>query len=78
MARLAPRAESWEDETAMIVRLREIGVSVSPGRIYHFIEKGWARVSFAVEKTVLEEALRRMHSSLKSSASGAIKLPPTN
>jgi len=78
MARLAPMAETWEDETAMIVRLREIGLLVSPGRIYHFIEKGWARVSFALEKTVLEEALRRMHSALKSSASGVIRLPPTN
>lgn len=60
LAKLAPRASSWEDEAALIHGLSEAGVQVSPGQAYHMEEKGWARVSFAVESTALMEAIRRM------------------
>ena len=64
LAKLAPRASNWDDEAAMIARLGEAGVLVSPGQICHVAEMGWARVSFAVEITVLKEAIRRMKSVL--------------
>ena len=60
LAKLAPRASTWEDEAALIQGLREVEVLVSPGQAYHVDEKGWVRVSFAVERTALIEAISRM------------------
>ncbi|CAD6592041.1 MAG: hypothetical protein ASARMPRED_005950 [Alectoria sarmentosa] len=60
LAKLAPQASSGDDEAALIIRLGEAGVLVSPGRAYHVGESGWARVSFAVERATLKEAIRRM------------------
>ncbi|KAI0902708.1 1-aminocyclopropane-1-carboxylate synthase 7 [Ustulina deusta] len=63
-ARVAPNAQTWEDETALIEKWKRAGVSVSPGRSYHLPEtvKGWARINFALPPTVLSEALRRLTS----------------
>lgn len=60
LAKLAPQPRSWDDEAALIIQLGEAGVLVSPGQAYHVGENGWARVSFAVERATLKEAIRRM------------------
>lgn len=59
---MAREARTWDDEQAVIQRLKEIGVLVSAGRGYHAsgTEMGWVRVGFAVERSKLEEALRRL------------------
>lgn len=61
-AKIAPKARTWEDESAVISKIKDAGVLVSSGRAYHGpeSEKGWARVGFAVESDQLEEAIRRM------------------
>ena len=61
-AKLAPDAKTWEDEAAMVSKLKEGGVLVSAGRAYcgPESEKGWARIGFAVEEDELREAMRRM------------------
>jgi aspartate/methionine/tyrosine aminotransferase len=64
LARLAPNAQSWDDEAAAIDKLQEAGVLVGAGRRYHVHEMGWARISFAVKMTVLEEAMRRLETVL--------------
>jgi aspartate/methionine/tyrosine aminotransferase len=68
-ARMAPDAQSWEEEALMAKRLAEAGVLISPGRAYHGpeSEKGWMRVGFAVQPSDLAEALRRMKTVYKSS-----------
>ncbi|KAF2014421.1 PLP-dependent transferase [Aaosphaeria arxii CBS 175.79] len=55
-------AKTWEEEAEMISKLKAAGVLVSAGKAYHGpdAEKGWARVLFAVEPEVLQEAIRRM------------------
>lgn len=62
MAKFAPLAQSWADEADACCQYQQAGVLVSPGRAYHMPEdqKGWMRVSFAVEKTLLEEAGTRI------------------
>ncbi|KAF2276638.1 1-aminocyclopropane-1-carboxylate synthase [Westerdykella ornata] len=61
-AKIAPNAETWEDESAVIAKLKDVGVHVSPGKAYHGPEneKGWARIGFAVKPQDLDEAIRRM------------------
>ena len=58
---MARDAQSWDDETAVMQRLKDVGVLVSGGRGYHGpeTEVGWMRVGFAIEKPRLEEALSR-------------------
>ncbi|KAF2201388.1 1-aminocyclopropane-1-carboxylate synthase 7 [Delitschia confertaspora ATCC 74209] len=62
LARLAPNAETWDDEADMIMRFKRVGVLVSPGRAYHGPdgEKGWMRVLFSVQPDVLSGAIERM------------------
>lgn len=62
MAKLAPIAQSWRDEVDAFRRYLQAGVRVAPGRAYHMPEdqKGWMRVSFAVDKTLLAEAITRI------------------
>lgn len=62
LAKLAPHAQTWEDEAAMVQKAKDAGVSISPGYSYHIVEseRGWARVTFAVEPSVFDEALRRL------------------
>lgn len=63
-AKIAPNAQSWEEESDTIIKLKTAGVLVSAGKSYHVpeVEKGWARIGFALEKSALEEALQRMAS----------------
>lgn len=66
-ARLIKGAQTWEQETAVVERLKnDAGVLVSPGRAYHGVEgeKGWVRLTFAVPALVLTEGLRRVGSCL--------------
>ncbi|MCJ1401065.1 hypothetical protein MMC11_004277 [Xylographa trunciseda] len=61
-ARIAPNAQSWEDEAIAVRKFKDEGVLVSASRGYHGPEndKGWARICFAVESSKLEKAIRRM------------------
>lgn len=67
LAKLAPEAKTWEDEARMVKNMKEAGVLVAPGRIYHVNdhEKGWARLTFAVDQTLLQEALSRMETAMR-------------
>ena len=60
-AKVAKDAKTWEDEAAMVKKLRELGVLVTPGRLFHGgeAEKRWARVTFSVPEDLLKDALRR-------------------
>ena len=60
LVELAPHAQSWDEEAAVVEKLRQAGVIVGCGRRYHMSQKGWARVCFAVEKHDLEDAIERM------------------
>lgn len=62
MARLAPFAHSWEDEAKAIDSYWRAGVLIAPGHVFHMPEnqKGWMRVSFAIEKDLLAEAIARL------------------
>ncbi|KAF2179236.1 PLP-dependent transferase [Zopfia rhizophila CBS 207.26] len=61
-AKISPQAQSWEDESAMVSKLKDAGVLVSSGRAYHGPEdeKGWARLLFALGTSDLQEAIQRM------------------
>ncbi|KKZ61641.1 hypothetical protein EMCG_03826 [[Emmonsia] crescens] len=65
-ARLGPNAKTWEDESDMIMKLKENGVVVRGGGSYHstLMEKGWVRISFALEEHQLQEALHRIKTAL--------------
>ncbi|PGH11892.1 hypothetical protein AJ79_04584 [Helicocarpus griseus UAMH5409] len=65
-ARLDPEAKTWEDESALITKLKDAGVLVKGGGSYHGIqmEKGWVRISFALEEHRLREALCRIERAL--------------
>lgn len=67
-ARLAGNVVAWEREEAMIQRFKENGVVVGAGHSYHPSEstKGWARITFALEPSRLDEAIRRMDIVLSS------------
>lgn len=60
LVRIAPRAECQEDEDAAVSLLREAGIAVAPGSMYHMPEIGWARICFAVEDGKFHEAMRRL------------------
>ena len=66
MAKLAPLAQSWGDEADALRRYLQAGVLVAHGRAYHMPEdqKGWMRVSFAVDETLLAEAITRIWESI--------------
>lgn len=68
LANIAPHAQSWENEKAMIARLKDAGVLVSPGRSYHMPEsaKGWARITFALPPAIVEEGLKRIEKVFKA------------
>lgn len=67
LAKLAPDAKTWDDEARVVQSLKDAGVLVNPGKAYHLDEKekGWARVLFAVEPSVLREGLRRLEMALQ-------------
>lgn len=62
LVRLAPNAQTWDDEMQVVQACKQAGVSVSGGRAYHFpdAEKGWVRLNFALPPEKLAEALRRL------------------
>ncbi|KAJ9488957.1 hypothetical protein VN97_g4320 [Penicillium thymicola] len=66
-ARLAPNATKWEEEAAMVRRLKEAGVLVGPGKIYHTAEgdKGWVRLTFALREDILQQGLQRLQRGLE-------------
>ena len=72
MAKIAPRASSWEDEAAVVQALEDVGVRVSAGRSQHLPASamGWARITFAVPPARLEDALGRMEGVLSAKAGG--------
>jgi aspartate/methionine/tyrosine aminotransferase len=65
-AKLVPDAKTWEEEAAVVQKMKEAGVLVSSGRAYHGqeTEKGWARITFAVSQTTLREGIRRIEAVL--------------
>lgn len=67
LAKLAPEAKTWDDEARVVQTLKDAGVIVNLGKLYHLDEKekGWARVLFAVEQSELREGLRRMETALQ-------------
>lgn len=74
MAKIAPRASSWEDEAAVVQALEDVGVRVSAGRSQHLpaYAMGWARITFAVPPVRLGEALARMEGLLSASGGGRV------
>ncbi|RHZ46029.1 pyridoxal phosphate-dependent aminotransferase [Aspergillus thermomutatus] len=58
-ARLLPMAKSWDDEASLQHRLRREGLLVSPGKLYHLTPRqiGWFRLTFAIPKDQLTEAV---------------------
>lgn len=66
LVRVAPHAVSWNEECAMVERLRHAGVAVAPGRTYHMSEKGWVRISFAIEDVLFQKAIKRLETVLAS------------
>ena len=66
LVRLAPDAKTREDETKVFRKLKDVGVLVSPGHIYHVQEKerGWARLTFAIDPPMLKEAIARLETVL--------------
>eukprot|EP00741_Cyanophora_paradoxa_P021389 tig00021350_g20648.t1 len=64
-AKLAPEAESEEDEARVFEALGSEGVYVMPGAQFHCPEPGWFRIVFAQEEGVLEEGLRRLAAAVR-------------
>ncbi|PQE18822.1 1-aminocyclopropane-1-carboxylate synthase 1 protein [Rutstroemia sp. NJR-2017a WRK4] len=60
--RIAKNAQTFEEEAAVVGKLKESGVLVQPGKMWGGIdgEKGWVRFSFAVKEEVMRDALERM------------------
>lgn len=73
LAKLAPDAKTREDETRVFRKLKDAGVLVGPGRIYHVQEKerGWARLTFAIDPPMLKEAIARLETVLQDSQPAA-------
>lgn len=64
-AHLAPNATTWDEEAEIAGRLRAAGVIVSAGKGYQTPEMGWARLTFALEKSKLDEGIRRIKKVLR-------------
>ena len=64
--RLAPNARTWKEESDMVRRLKEVGVLVGPGKVYHTAEgdKGWVRLTFALKEDTLHRGLQRLERGL--------------
>ena len=68
-ARLAPNAETWDEEAAMVRKIREHGAAVQAGKTTSGgVDggKGWARISFAITEEMLREGLARIETALKA------------
>lgn len=64
LCRLAPNATTTQDEMEAFHRYIEAGVMVAPGLAYHVTanQKGWMRVSFAVNAENRQKGLARIES----------------
>lgn len=60
LAKVVPNAETWEEEAAVVQAAQKVGVLIGSGARYHVEEKGWVRITFAVSKLELEEAINRL------------------
>ena len=62
LAKLAPPAETWEDESNAFLQYRQAGVLLASGRSYHMSEnqKAWMRICFAVDDARLATAIDRI------------------
>lgn len=65
-AKLGRDSTTWDEEALLVKLCKEAGVVVSAGRTYHGIEseKGWVRLTFAVEPEALREGLTRLSKAL--------------
>lgn len=72
-AKVVRDARDWEEETAVVGALGSSGVIVSPGRRFDGgeSEKGWVRMTFAVPKEQLVDALGRIEPILHPSRDSA-------
>ncbi|KAF4542001.1 PLP-dependent transferase [Lasiodiplodia theobromae] len=59
-ARLGPPGCSWEDEARLLAEFAAAGVFVGAGGEYSSPEPGWFRLTFAIPRDELVEALRRI------------------
>lgn len=66
-AKIALHASTWEEEALAVACCKEAGVVVSSGRSYHIVEseKGWARLTFAIRREQLDEALVRLETGIR-------------
>jgi gliotoxin/aspirochlorine biosynthesis aminotransferase len=60
LAKIVPKAKTWEEEVEVIEELKGVGMLVGDGRRYHVQEPGWARITFAVPREVLVDALEKL------------------
>ncbi len=62
LAKLAPLAKSQIEEMAAFLQYIQAGVMVAPGWAYHInkSQRGWMRVSFAVNNESLQKGLKRI------------------
>ena len=56
--------ELRELENELFNTCSDSGVLISPGHIYEAEEYGWFRLTFTVERQMLEEGLRRLQAGL--------------
>lgn len=68
LARLAPHADTWEEEMTAFRAYMQAGVLLVPGKAYHMPErlKGWMRVTFAVTADELAEGIGRIQKVYRS------------
>ncbi|KAJ5903521.1 pyridoxal phosphate-dependent transferase [Penicillium tannophilum] len=68
LARLAPHADTWEEEMTAFRAYMQAGVLLVPGKAYHMPErlKGWMRVTFAVAADELAEGIGRIQKVYRS------------
>lgn len=63
-ARLGPAGCIWEDEARLLAAFAAAGVFVGAGGEYSNAEPGWFRLTFAIPRDELMEALRRIERAL--------------
>ncbi|CCD46754.1 hypothetical protein BofuT4_P114600.1 [Botrytis cinerea T4] len=57
--RVAKNAQSWEDEAAVLAKIKEQGVVIGSGRAYG-IGMGWGRMLFSVKEELMMEVLGKL------------------
>ena len=68
LAKLAPHAQSWEDERTALEKLAKAGLFVMAGQRLGGLDKeiGWMRITFASPPNIIEEALKRIETYLSA------------